>query len=182
MKKTLLILAIIVCEAPGALAETLFGLELSPTSARKQHLDHFVSLFEEFCLGQKSQKSALKKLLDSKRFRPAEGYDKVYEEYFDGLSYAVTPDSDVCTVDVLLEHEQGKLLLALEEVQNSVFVSTSYHLFTEAKKTEEGPSSEEVLTVERTYHPEASDKNAIVLTYPTNHQNVFFMTLDYHYE
>lgn len=182
MKKALLILVLTACYVQGSLAETLSSLEPSPIPVRERHLDHFISLFEQFCLDQNSQQSALKKLVDSKRFRPADGYEGVYEEYFDRLSYAVTPDQDACTVDVLLEHEEGKLLLALEEVQNAVLGSTHYQLFKEASKTEEGPNSEQVLTVERTYHLKGSEKKSIVLSYPTTHQNVFFMTLDYHYE
>lgn len=164
-------------------AETLYGLELAPSTMRDRHLGHFMELFHNFCLGRKSQQAALENLLANNTFTPAEGYDGVYEKPVEGLSYAVTPDPDACTVDVLLEYEPGRLLFPLHAVQEAITRIADYQQRTpDLEKIEQGPDSEKVQIIESRYRKDDRHTKEIVLTYPVSNQDVFFMTLDYHYQ
>ncbi|HAD08368.1 MAG TPA: hypothetical protein DCF62_02695 [Porticoccaceae bacterium] len=182
MKKSLIVLLTMLAVPHGIYAEALYGLELAPSSMREKHLDHFMNLFRDQCFGQESQDAATQKVVNGRRFRPAKDFEGVYEEYFEGLSYAVSPNSDVCTVDVLLEYQSGKLLLSLEAVQKAIKKNTSYRLVNTLDKVEEGPNSESVQTIESHFKRDVKSTNAVVLTYPTSNQDVFYMTLSYHYE
>jgi hypothetical protein len=182
MKKGISIILIYLLCSPGLFAETLYGLELAPAPMREAHLNHFMQLFKEFCLEQKSQQDATTNLLNSGRFRPAEGYEGTYEEFFEGLSYAVTPDPDVCTVDVLLEYQSGRLLFSPDGMRKKILGVAGYYLAESSREIADGPSAERVQTIEFHFHKGDTDRNKISLTYPLSDQDVYFMTLNYHYD
>jgi hypothetical protein len=182
MKKIILAMLVFAIFPQGVAAETLYGLELAPTPMREQHLNHFMQLFRDFCLGQQSQQTAKNNLLSSGRFRPAQGFEGVYEEYFDGLSYAVTPDPEFCTVDVLLEYQTGKLLFSQEAVKNGVTGLFKYRQSKSSIEFMDGPNAERVQTIVSDFQSADGIRNKIVLMYPTNNQDVFYMTLDYYFK
>ena len=181
MKKSLLLILVGFVFQQCAFAETLHGLELAPHEMRERHLKHLVELFEGYCLGKVSQQAAVKNLVSSGGLRPAKEYEGVYEEYYEGLNYAVTPDPDNCTVDVLLEYQTGRLLFSLEAVKAEIVRATSYSLVKNLDKPEVVSGSKKIMTVESHFQQEKTDK-IIVLTYPTSHQDEFYMTITYYYE
>jgi hypothetical protein len=181
--KKLLLAAVLFLMLPQALvAETLYGLELAPESMRERHLNHYMELFQEFCVGRQSQQEVKKNLLSTGRFQPAEGYEGVYEEYFEGLSYAVTPDSDVCTVDVLLEHQAGKLLFSMDEVHKRIARQFNHRLDRNSNEVMDGPNGESVQTVVSYFRKDGVRGTKLRLMYPTDNQSVFYMTLDYYFK
>lgn len=181
MKRTLLIIFLILYALPCASTETKYGLELAPSHFREKHLKHFMSLFHEFCFGQSSQMETKRNIISSNLFRPAPGFDGIYEKFFNEISYAVTPDENSCTVDVLLEYKSGKLLFSLDEVQAAIINKSDYLHQKSINTTEEGPNSEAVMTIE-SHFQNTNKTNDIILTYPTSNQDVFYMTLDYNYK
>jgi hypothetical protein len=148
----------------------------------ERHLKHYFILFEEFCLGQLSQQEANKNIVGSGRLRIAKDYEGVYEEIYEGIIYGVSPEADACVVDVMLELEKGKILMSLSDVQEVIEKLRNYRLRKTVDREQDGLNSKPVFTVESQYYPQGSDKNTIILTYPTNNQGAFFMTLAYHYE
>lgn len=181
MKKIALLLLLNLVMQP-AMAASIYGLELAPQSKRENHLEHMFSLFEQFCLGQPSQEIARKNLEDSGRFELAKEYADVYEEHYESLSYAVSPDSDNCTVDVKLEYEKGRLLLSDEDVQRGMSQLAQYRLFKKEITTRAGDNAKQVLIAESTYYSDNKEKNKIELDYPLDNQDSYFMTLAYFYE
>ena len=69
----------------GALAETQQGLELAPQAMRQKHLDHFMDVYRQFCYERHSRETVKSLLLASGVFRPAEDFEGVFEEMFDGI-------------------------------------------------------------------------------------------------
>jgi hypothetical protein len=182
MNKTLLVVLISLIFQRSLCAETLYGLELASAPMREKHLDHLMKLFHEFCLGKKSQQVATQNIINSDRFRPAKDFEGTYEEYFKGLSYAVTPDQDSCTVDVLLQYQPGILLLSLNEIQIAITQLTNFSHAQSLRKAEIGDNSESIQTIESHYLKNGTNANKIVLTYPTSYQDIFYMTINYYYE
>lgn len=180
MKRTVFVLLFILANSSYSAAETQYGLELAPQNMQQKHLAHFMELFQHYCVGKGSGDEVEKALLGSGVFRPAEGFEGIYEMYFEGISYAVTPANEVCTVDVMLEYEPGKLLFTMLKIISAISDQTGFFLRESEEKTEEGDNSADVLTVQSRFRS-AEGKEEVVLTYPTSNQGHFYMTLDYPY-
>lgn len=162
-------------------SENYNGLELAPSDFREHHLNHFIGLLDKFCIGQKSQKKATSHLLQTGGFESTEEYEDVYEQYFDGISYAVSPEPDYCTVDVMIEYEEGKLLFTLEDIRDGIETIANYELSESFDEVVDGLDSEKVLIKKQHFKNNGSSKNMLELEYPINHQNEYFMTLSYYY-
>lgn len=182
MKKVIFALIGLFSIACVTAAENYNGLELAPSEFRQRHLTHFVSLLEQYCIGQKSQKSATRQLLQAGGFESTEEYEDVYEQYYDGLSYAVSPESEYCTVDVMLEYEKGKLLFTLEEVRDKIETIGRYKLAASVEEYTDSYKSNKVLNIKQYYKKNGSSRNILELSYPIDHQDEYFMTISYYYK
>lgn len=183
MNKTLPAILLFLVMPFGALAETQQGLELAPQAMRQKHLDHFMDVYRQFCYERHSRETVKSLLLASGGFRPAEDFEGVFEEMFDGLSYAVTPDPEFCTVDVMLSYEEKRLLFSQQDIETAVgALPGNYRVVERTRETHEGPDGEQVRVEVSEFLRTGSDGNRILLVYPLSNQDVYYMTLDYYYE
>lgn len=180
MKYTVSILLLLLVST-NTYAETKHGLELAPLDKREYHLSTFISLFKEHCYRKDSPKTVINELSKSKEVSESKDYEGMYEVFHDGLSYAITAEPNKCVVDILLEYEPGKLLYGLKEIISAIESFENHTIDVSKEITELGPSEERVLTSEITFTNSNQNTNKLVLTYPLDNQDVWYMTLSYQY-
>lgn len=181
MKKFLVILLCFFAMQSVVAGESLYGLELASPALREQHRMHFVSLLKQYCVDTQSQIKAMQSLVKNKKFQSTEEHEEVFEQHYDGISYAVTPDIDSCTVDVMLALDGNKLLFSLNELIREIEKITGYKMYQSIEAIDSGIKSETVKIIKTTFRKNGSAINMLEMIYPIEHQDEYFMTLSYNY-
>lgn len=182
MKKSLIILLLCFAVQSVASAENLYGLELATPSVREQQRVHFVTLLKQYCIDTKSQAKAMQSLVKNKKFMPIEEHEDVFEQHYAGVSYAIAPDTESCTVDVMLARDEDKLLFSLDELIMEIEKMTGFKKYQSIEATESGIKSETVKVIKTTYRKNGSANNTLEMVYPIEHQDEFFMSISYYYK
>jgi hypothetical protein len=182
MKNPLIILLLCFAVQSVASAENLYGLELASPTMREQQRVHFVTLLKQYCVDTKSQAKAMKSLVRNKKFTPIEEHEDVFEQHYAGVSYAIAPDTESCTVDVMLARDGNKLLFSLDELITEIEKMTGFKKYQSSEVTESGIKSETVKVIKTTFRKSGSANNMLEMVYPIEHQDEFFMTLSYYYK
>lgn len=149
----------------------------SKTSANKNSLSVFLELHNQFCEKDFENRDSLVAALKSdSRFRPAPGFMGVYETSVNGISYAVSPEVDGCTTDVMVQHaDTGELLFSYEEM-NEALANTGYSAIGEqTTRKDMGSDRQEVTIIETTYMSPTGEKTN--LDYPSDRPDQYYMTL-----
>jgi hypothetical protein len=140
------------------------------------YLSTFIDIHSWYCEKSHSDVYALrKKLMTDPRFVLSAKYEDVYETVIDGISYAITPEEDSCTTDVML-HKNGKrdTLIALKEI-DLLLISRGYKKIEEKVLYEKGLNGKEVKITDIEYS--TPNEERAVLSYPLEHPENFYMTL-----
>jgi len=177
----IILLFFLVMQAVDA-AESLYGLELAAPSLREQHRVHFVSLFRQYCVDSKSQAMAMQSLVNNRKFQATEEHEGVFEQYYAGISYAIAPDTESCTVDVMLALDGNRLLFTQNELIEEIGKIPGYRLYQSIEATESGIKADTVKVIKTTFTQNDSSENRLELVYPVEHQDEYFMTLSYYYK
>ncbi|PID45299.1 MAG: hypothetical protein CSB47_09425 [Proteobacteria bacterium] len=149
----------------------------SKASAKPSSLSTFLSLHEQFCEKEFKNRDALVQALEKdKRFRPAAGFMGVYETTINKISYAVSPEIDGCTTDVMVQNETtGKLLFSYDEV-NAALINHGYRVLgAETTRKDIGANRQEVTIRERTFMSPAGEVTN--LDYPSDRPDKYYTTL-----
>lgn len=161
----------------GCLGEEEASLaELKP-SADTKSLTVFLSLHKQFCEKEFSDRDALVKALEAdSRFRPAPGFMGVYETKVNDISYAVSPEIDGCTTDVMvLNKDTGETLFTYEEM-NQALTDNGYRVIgDETTRKDLGSDQQEVTILEKTFMSPAGETTN--LDYPSDRPGKYYMTL-----
>jgi hypothetical protein len=140
-------------------------------------LGTFLSLHKQYCESSyKTRESLISALESDQRFKPANGFSGVYEARLNGVSYAVSPEVDGCTTDVLVQNAStGQLLFSYEQI-NSALVKSGYSIISkETTRKDVGKDQQEVTILERTF---VSPSNEVTnLDYPADRKDQYYMTL-----
>ena len=146
-------------------------------SADVNSLSVFLTLHQQFCEKEfKSRDSLVKALEADSRFRPAPGFMGVYETKVNGISYAVSPEVDGCTTDVMVQNKAtGKLLFSYNDM-NQALVKNGYRVISdESTRKDMGSDNQEVTIKELTFvSPKGETTN---LDYPADRPDQYYMTL-----
>ncbi len=150
----------------------------APSSvAPTKSLSIFLSLHQQYCESDMDSREALVAALQAdKRFKPASGFVGVYETKVDGVSYAVSPEIDGCTTDVMVKNEKtGKLLFSYADM-NKALTKKGYQVVgDETTRKDVGSDRKEVTILEKTFiSPKGETTN---LDYPADRPDKYFMTL-----
>lgn len=155
---------------PKAVAST------SPTPVTNS-LSVFLSLHKQYCESDMRSREALITALEQdKRFEPATGFVGVFETKVDGISYAVSPEVDGCTTDVMVKNEvTGQVLFSYAEM-NKALTSKGYQVVgNETTRKDVGSDRREVTILEKTFiSPRGEVTN---LDYPADRPDKYYMTL-----
>ena len=140
-------------------------------------LGTFLSLHRQYCEGShKTRDSLVTALQSDQRFKPATGFNGVFETKIAGVSYAVSPEVDGCTTDVLVQDSStGQLLFSYAQI-NSALVKSGYAIVgEETTRKDIGKDNQEVTILEKTF---VSPSNEVTnLDYPADRKDQYYMTL-----
>ncbi len=157
----------------GCGSETSEKLEMS----KSEYLSTFLDLHTDYCEKKFENEDSLKTALSAdKRFKLAEGFDGVYETHINKISFAVSPETDGCTTDVMIKNRiAGGVMFNFEDI-NKALISKGYKDTGKmAKRKDVGTDQSEVTIIEKTY---LSPKGEITtLDYPLDKQDKYYMTL-----
>jgi len=145
--------------------------------AKQSSLSVFLGLHKQFCEQDFSSRELLVSALQAdKRFRPAPGFMGVYETSINGISYAVSPEVDGCTTDVMVQNkETGEVLFSYDEM-NQALLAKGYQTVGEVTTRQDmGSDQQEVTILEKTFvSPLGETTN---LDYPQDRLDKYYMTL-----
>jgi len=149
----------------------------SVTPAPTKSLSVFLSLHNQYCESDMNSREALITALQADaRFKPAAGFVGVFETKVDGISYAVSPEIDGCTTDVMVKNAKtGKLLFTYADM-NKALTGKGYQIVgKETTRKDVGSDRKEVTILEKTFvSPKGETTN---LDYPADRPGQYYMTL-----
>jgi len=99
-------------------ATAFIFISFHASAATTNHLNDFVSLFDEYCYSFKEKPNATRSHLEKMGHKLNPDYD-AYEILIDDIDYAVTPQSKDCTTDVLLRRSNGTLF-TLDQIDKTL--------------------------------------------------------------
>ena len=158
------------------LAATSIGL-YGCGADKNPSLSAFLTLHNQFCESDMASREELTAALQAdKRFKPAAGFVGVYETKIDQVSYAVSPEIDGCTTDVMVKNNKtGKLLFTYAEL-NEALAEKGYKPFgKETKRKDKGSDLKDVVILEKSFIAPNGEKAN--LDYPADRPDQYYMTL-----
>ena len=147
------------------------------SSDNNPSLSTFLSLHTQFCESDAQSSQALaEKLKADKRFKPADGFVGVFETKVDNVSYAVSPEVDGCTTDVMVKNsETGKLLFTYAELTEALLEKGYKAHGKETKRSDLGSDQQAVTILEKSFIAPNGEKAN--LDYPADRPDKYYMTL-----
>lgn len=147
------------------------------TQDQASSLSVFLSLHKQFCESDVDSRESLIAALEvDKRFKPADGFVGVFETKVNGISYAVSPEIDGCTTDVMVKNAKtGKLLFSYADMNKALSKKGYQVVGNETTRKDVGSDRKEVTILEKTFiSPKGETTN---LDYPSDRPDKYFMTL-----
>ena len=176
MKKALPI--VVLCTA--AILTTMFlngcGEKIAAETVPVQkHLDSFLSLHNQFCEKKYNSSVSLKTELEkAPRLKLAKDFEGVYEVLISDVSFAVSPEEDGCTTDVMLQSD-GKQLFTFEDI-NKALISNGYIETGEpVSRKDIGTDQSELTIIEKKYISPTGELTT--LDFPLEKMDKYYMTL-----
>ncbi len=157
----------------GCGSETSEKLELSKT----EYLSTFLDLHTDYCEKKFDNETSLKTALSKdKRFKLADGFDGVYETHINKISFAVSPETDGCTTDVMIKNRiAGGVMFNFDDIHKALLSKGYKDTGKMAERKDVGTDQSEVSIIEKTY---LSPKGEITtLDFPLDKQDKYYMTL-----
>ena len=165
------------CGADDESQADAVGSSTEKVAKSGNELGTFLGLHKQYCeSSHKTRESLISALESDQRFKPAIGFSGVYEAEVNGVSYAVSPEVDGCTTDVLVQNAStGQLLFSYEQI-NSALVKNGYSIISEeTTRKDVGKDQQEVTILEKTF---VSPSNEVTnLDYPADRKDQYYMTL-----
>jgi len=171
---------VILCAAAAVTTIVLQGCGTSEASvaqseSKQKHLATFLSLHNQFCEKQYDSSDKLVKTLSgSPKLKLAKNYEGVYETLVDDVSYAVSPEEDGCTTDVMLEN-QGKELFSFEDINKALLNKGYIETGDAVSRKDIGTDQTELTVIEKKYISPTGE--VTTLDYPIEKKSKYYMTL-----
>jgi len=176
MKKALPIVAL--CAA--AILTTMFlngcgEKAIAENASVQKHLVSFLSLHNQFCEKKyNSSDSLVKELEKAPILQLAKDFDGVYEVLISDISFAVSPEEDGCTTDVMLQ-AKGKQLFTFEDI-NKALISNGYiETGDPVSRKDIGTDQSELTIIEKKYISPTGELTT--LDFPLEKMDKYYMTL-----
>ncbi|WP_299870715.1 hypothetical protein [uncultured Cocleimonas sp.] len=144
--------------------------------APQPHLSTFLSLHNQYCEKKYDTPESLQSSLDkAPELAPAKDFNGVYEVHVNGISFAVSPEEDGCTTDVMVQTSDKKELFSFEDI-NKALLSVGYVETGEpVSRKDLGTDQSELTIIEKKY---ISPKGEITtLDFPLEKKDKYYMTL-----
>jgi len=167
----------VLCSAAIVTTIVLSGCNnTASASTEKPHLSTFLSLHNQFCEKKYDNQDTLTKTLEvSPELSLAKDFKGVYEVLKHGISYAVSPEEDGCTTDVMIQTKDNFELFSFEDI-NKALINLGYvETGAPVSRKDIGTDQTELTIIEKKY---ISPKGEItVLDYPLEKKDKYYMTL-----
>lgn len=167
----------VLCSAAIITTIVLGGCDnTASASTEKPHLTNFLSLHNQFCEKKYDDQETLTKTLEvSPELSLAKDFKGVYEVHKHGISFAVSPEEDGCTTDVMIQTPEKQELFTFEDI-NKALIDLGYVETGEpVSRKDIGTDQSELTIIEKKY---VSPKGEItVLDFPLEKKDKYYMTL-----
>lgn len=176
MKKALPI--VVLCAA--AILTTMFlngcGEKAVVDNAPVQkHLASFLSLHNQFCEKKYNSSDSLKKELEKAPIlQLAKDFEGVYEVLISDISFAVSPEEDGCTTDVMLQSDAGQLF-TFEDINKALISSGYIETGEPVSRKDIGTDQSELTIIEKKYISPTGELTT--LDFPLEKMDKYYMTL-----
>jgi hypothetical protein len=157
----------------GCGSETSEKLEMS----KSEYLSSFLKLHTDYCEKKFDNQDSLKSALsEDNRFTLAQGFDGVYETHINKVSFAVSPEADGCTTDVMIKNRvAGGVMFNFDDINKALLAKGYKDTGKMSKRKDIGTDQSEVTIIEKTY---LSPKGEVTtLDFPLDKQDKYYMTL-----
>ncbi len=177
MKKALPILAL--CAAAILTTMILNGCGEKNVAAKinpaEKHLSSFLSLHNQFCEKKYTSPDSLKKELDkAPTLSLAKDFEGVYEVLISDVSFAVSPEEDGCTTDVMvLSGEQQ--LFSFEDINKALIANGYIETGEPVSRKDIGTDQSELTIIEKKYISPTGELTT--LDFPLEKMDKYYMTL-----
>lgn len=175
-----LIPIVLLCSAAALTTIVLHGCGTSEASVsqsqpKQKHLATFLSLHNQFCEKQYDSSDTLVKTLSgSPQLKLAKNYEGVYEALVDDVSYAVSPEEDGCTTDVMLQKD-GSDLFSFEDINKALLAEGYIETGNAVSRKDIGTDQTELTVIEKKYVSPSGE--VTTLDYPLEKKDKYYMTL-----
>ena len=177
-----LIPIVMLCTAAVVTTIVLQGCGTSEASvpqaqpkSEQQHLATFLSLHNQYCEKKyESSDKLVKTLAGSNELKLAKNFEGVYEVKVNQISYAVSPEEDGCTTDVMLE-DHGKELFSFEEINKALLDKGYIETGEPVSRKDIGTDQSELTVIEKKYISPTGE--VTTLDYPLEKKDKYYMTL-----
>jgi len=174
MKKMFPLIAL--CSAAIVTTIVLNGCDKASANTVKPHLTTFLALHNQYCEKKYDDKASLVKTLKvAPELSLAKDFNGVYEVLKQGVSYAVSPEEDGCTTDVMLQTKDNVELFTFEDINKALIAQGYIETGDPVSRKDIGTDQSELTIIEKKY---VSPKGEItVLDFPLEKKDKYYMTL-----
>lgn len=142
----------------------------------QKNLDTFLTLHNKFCEKQFDSRERLKNALDEDiNFKLAKGFEGVYETHVDSISFAVSPEDDGCTTDVMVKTGANAPLFLFEDINNALISKGYKDTGKQTSRQDIGTDQSELTIIEKTYISPTGE--ITTLNFPLEKMDKYYMTL-----
>jgi len=147
---------------------------IKPTPA-KAHLLSFLSLHNQFCEKKYTSSDSLKvELEQAPSLSLAKDFEGVYEILISDVSFAVSPEEDGCTTDVMVE-ANGQQLFSFEDINKALLLNGYIETGEPSSRKDIGTDRSELTILEKKYISPAGELTT--LDFPLEKKDKYYMTL-----
>ena len=141
----------------------------------QKHLLSFLSLHNQFCEKKYTSSDSLKvELAQAPTLKLAENFEGVYEVLISNVSFAVSPEDDGCTTDVMLE-VNGEQLFTFEDINRALIVNGYIETGEFVSLKDTGTDKSELTIIEKKYISPTGE--VTTLDFPLEKMDKYYMTL-----
>ena len=145
-----------------------------PTS--QKHLATFLSLHNKFCEKHYDSREILQKAIESdSSFKQAKGFEGVYETMVDNISFAVSPEDDGCTTDVMVQNGESAPIFRFEDINQALIAKGYKETGKQTSRKDVGTDQSELTIIKKTYISPTGE--ITTLDFPLEKMDKYYMTL-----
>ena len=142
------------------------------TAMPKNHLNDFVNLFDQYCYSFKGKPNKTVSHLEKMGHELNPDYD-AYEILIGGIDYAITPQHNDCTTDVLLRHGEGTLF-TFDQIDKMLTQKFNLTLVSSRSFQDVALNNKNTQIQQRDYRDVAGMDYRLL--YPSDNQDSYYMT------
>lgn len=170
---------IVLCTAALITTIVLNGCDKSATAApvvEQPYLTTFLNLHNQFCEKKYESKESLEDNLKvSNELKLAKDFQGVYEVMVNGVSFAVSPEEDGCTTDVMIQTADKRQLFSFEDLNKALIENGYVETGDPISRKDIGTDQTELTIIQKKYVSPTGE--ITTLDFPLEKKDKYYMTL-----